>query len=151
MADARSMTWRLTAAALVTAAMVHPGTSRAQAPSGALGLPQNATSLQGTPAVRLDATRDAATRHKLGLAETEGQRLAIRVDGHQFFWSSRGDRPLTVRTSGEYTYLLSDEPGQYVRIRRLNDRFTYVEHLDMDGGSVTYWGELRIVVGKQRR
>ena len=148
---ARSMTRRLAAAALVTVAMAHAVTNRAQAPSGAVGLPADATSLQGFPAVRLDATKDAATRHVLSSTESQGQRLAIRVDGHQFFWSSRPDRPLTLRTSGEYTYLLSDEPGQYIQIRMFNDRFTYVEHLDIDGGTVTYWGELRVVVGKQRR
>jgi hypothetical protein len=145
------MARRLAAAVFVTAAMAQPVTNRAQAPGGAIGLPSNTTSLEGTPTVRLDATRDAATRHKLDSAESEGQRLEIRLEGHQFVWSSRGDRPLTLTTSGDYTYLLSDQPGQYIRIRRLNDRFTYVEHLDMDGGSVTYWGELRIVVGKQRR
>jgi hypothetical protein len=35
-----------------------------------------------------------------------------------------------------------------VRIRQLRDKLTYVEHVDTDTGSVTYWGELRIVLGK---
>ena len=45
-------------------------------------------------------------------------------------------------------YLSSTEPGRYVRIRRLNDRLAYVEHLDTTLGTVTYWGELRVVVGQ---
>jgi hypothetical protein len=35
-----------------------------------------------------------------------------------------------------------------VKIRRLTDRLLYVEHLDMPFLSVTYWGELRIVLKK---
>ena len=51
-------------------------------------------------------------------------------------------------SSGEFTYLSSNEPSRYVRVRRLNDRLTYIEHVDTALGSVTYWGELRIVIGK---
>jgi hypothetical protein len=32
---------------------------------------------------------------------------------------------------------------------RLNDRVSYVEHVDLASGSVTWWGELRIVIGKE--
>jgi len=35
-----------------------------------------------------------------------------------------------------------------VRFRRLGERLSYVEHVDLDLGSVTYWGELRIVLDK---
>jgi len=51
-------------------------------------------------------------------------------------------------SSGEFTYLSSGESCGYVRIRRLDDRLTYMEHVYTDLGSVRYWGELRIVSGK---
>jgi hypothetical protein len=35
-----------------------------------------------------------------------------------------------------------------VRLRRINEKLTYVEHLDMGSRSVTYWGELRVVLPK---
>jgi hypothetical protein len=42
----------------------------------------------------------------------------------------------------------SSEPGQYIRFTRLNDKISYVKHVDLTSGSVTWFGELRIVVGK---
>ena len=74
--------------------------------------------------------------------------MSIRIEDGGFYWSSRDNRRLALTSSGEFTYLSSSEPGRYVRIRRLNDRLTYMEHVDTDLGSVTYWGELRIVFGK---
>jgi hypothetical protein len=68
------------------------------------------------------------------------------IDG-QFYWTTRGNRLLHLNSSGEFTYL-SSEPGQYIRFTRLNDKISYVEHVDLALGSVTWFGELRIVVGK---
>jgi hypothetical protein len=45
-----------------------------------------------------------------------------------------------------YTHLSSTEPGTYVRFTERGNRLLYVEHLDMPFGSVTFWGELRIVL-----
>jgi hypothetical protein len=115
---------------------------------GGLDLPAGTTALEGLPAVRIDTSRDRATRHELDSREAAGSRLTIRVADGRFYWSGRGDRPLAATDSGGFTYLSSSEPGRYVRIRQLNDRLTYVEHVDTDAGSVTYWGELRIVVGR---
>lgn len=123
--------------------------SRAQAPADGIGLPPNAMSLEGVPTVRLEATRDAATRRRLDSREALGERLVIQIDDGRLIWSSRGGRPLTVTSAGTYTYLLSAQPGQYIRLQRLNDRLTYVEHLDFDARSVTYWGELKIVLGSR--
>ena len=111
---------------------------------------ENATVLEGVPAVRLDATREDATRRQLNGAEAAKERLTIDIVDGQYYWSSRESRPLTLTSSGEFTYLSSTEPGKYVRFRRINDRIAYVEHVDMAFGSVTYWGELRIVLGKQQ-
>jgi hypothetical protein len=70
--------------------------------------------------------------------------LTIRVVDGQFYWTSRENRPLRLSQSGEFTYLASD-PGRYIRFTRLDDQIGYVEHLDAAWGSVTWWGELRIV------
>jgi hypothetical protein len=110
--------------------------------------PPNATMLEGTPDVRVDTTSEAATRRQLGEADAAANQLRIQVKDGTFYWSSRDNSRLTLTSSGEFTYLSSTEPGRYVRIRRVNDRLTYVEHVDTAFGSVTYWGELRVVVGK---
>lgn len=110
--------------------------------------PPNVTALEGLPTLRVETTPDATTRRQLDPAEADANRLRVQVKDGSFFWSSRGDRRLALTGSGDFTYLSSTAPGQYVRIRRLNDRLTYVEHLDTPLGSVTYWGELRIVIGR---
>ncbi len=117
-------------------------------PPDTLKLPENATALEGLPQVRVDVTRDATSRRTLGPAEATAAPLAIRIAGGRFYWASQGDRPLAPSASGAFTYLSSAEPGRYVRIQRLKDRFTYVEHLDTDTGSVTFWGELRVVLSR---
>jgi hypothetical protein len=111
-------------------------------------IPENATALEGVPTIKLDATREGATRRELNGVEAANQRLTINIVNGQYYWSSRENLLLTVTSSGEFTYLLSTDPGRYVRFRRINDRIAYVEHVDMALGSVTYWGELRIVLGK---
>lgn len=110
--------------------------------------PPNATALEGLPTVRVETTPEATTRRQLDSAEAAASRLSVQIKDGSFYWSSRDDRRLTLTASGEFTYLSSTEPGRYVRIRRLNDRLTYVEHLDTTFGTVTYWGELRVVVGR---
>jgi hypothetical protein len=73
--------------------------------------------------------------------------LRLRVRDGKVFWASRNDVPLTVSSSGAFTYLTS-EPGSYIRLTKLNDKISYVEHVDLkEHGSVTWWGELRLVVG----
>lgn len=129
-------------------ALVTPGAA-GQAPSSAEPVvPANATALEGVPSVRLDATEEGAKRRRLRGAEASEHRLRVAIVNGQYYWASRENRPLTLTTSGEFTYLSSTDPGHYVRFRRINDRLSYVEHVDMPQGSVTYWGELRIVLGK---
>ena len=124
------------------------GIQAQDSPKGSIGLPQEATALEGLPRIRVDTTPDSATRRELDPAEAARSRLAIRIADGRFYWSSRDDRPLARSTAGEFVYLSTTEPGKYVRIRRVNDRLTYVEHVDTEFGSVTYWGELRVVLGK---
>ena len=133
------------AAALAVTAAVALG-QQAQAPR--TEIPPNATALEGLPRVRIDATQDGVTRRVLDAAEADRGRLTIKVADGRLYWPGRDDRPLSVTSAGGFTYLTSTEPGRYVRFRRLGDTLAYVEHVDMEFGSVTYWGELRIVIGK---
>jgi hypothetical protein len=112
-----------------------------------LSLPAGTTRLEGLPRVRVDTSEATTTRHVLAPTQAAGSRLTIKVDGNQYFLGS-STRPLTVERSGDFVYLSSTEPGKYIRIRRVNDRLTYVEHVDQGGRSVTYWGELRVVLGR---
>jgi hypothetical protein len=111
-------------------------------------IPPNAIGLEGIPTVRVDAAEGDATRRVLTEAESAKSRLTIKVVDGRLYWADRPGSPLTVATSGGFTYLSSAEPGRYVRLQRLNDRLTYAEHVDFGNRSVTYWGELRIVLGK---
>jgi hypothetical protein len=130
-------------AVTITAVLGQSGASHSSA-----GIPKDATRLEGVPHVRIETTKDGATRRELDRAEAARSRLTIRIDDGRFYWAGRDDRPLTVTSSGEFTYLLSARPGRYVRFRWFDDTLAYVEHVDMAFGSVTYWGELRIVTGK---
>jgi hypothetical protein len=122
---------------------------RAGEPPRSIPIPKNATALEGLPRVRVETTKDGTSRRELDPAEAATSRLTIRIDNGRLYWAGRDDRPLTVTSSNEFTYLLSTHPGRYVRFRWLNGTLAYVEHVDMAFGSVTYWGELRIVTGKQ--
>jgi hypothetical protein len=113
-----------------------------------IDIPKNAAALEGLPSVRIDTTRDATTRRQLDSAEAAKNELKIAIVDGKYYWANRGNRPLTLSSSAEFTYLSSTEPGKYVRLRRLNDTISYVEHVDMPLGSVTYWGEVRIILRK---
>lgn len=109
-------------------------------------IPKSGT-LEGVPTVRIDSTEQGATRRVLTDAEAAKNRLSVRVSDGQFYWTSRDNRPLRLDSTGGFTYL-QDKPGSYIRFTKVKDRITYVEHVDRGLDSVTYWGELRIVLGK---
>ena len=120
-----------------------------QSGSGApASIPDGATALEGSPTVRVETTVDETKRHALTIKEANQHGLSISVIDGRYFWTSHHNEELTARPSGEFLYLTTASPGQYVRLRRINDRLTYVEHVDIGAGSVTYFGELRIVLGK---
>ncbi len=121
-------------------------TPQAKQPA-ALEIPKTATTLEGIPSVRVDLSADASTRRVLGKDEAAKNKLNVKVKNGQFFWASREGEPLALNKAGDYTFL-SSTPGNYITLRRVNDRITYVEHLDNKGKYITYFGELRIVVGK---
>jgi hypothetical protein len=108
-------------------------------------IPPGATSLEGIPTVRIDSTEGSTIGRILDAAEAAKAKLKVKVIDGQYFWATRGDRALRLNTTGEFTYLTSD-PGNYIRLMRLNDRISYVEHVDVTSGSVTWFGELKIVV-----
>jgi hypothetical protein len=119
----------------------------AQTGPASVNIPANATVLEGVPAVRIDSAEGDTTRRVLDEAESAKHRLVVRIVAGEFYWTSRDNRRLRLDASGPFTYL-SAEPGQYIRLTRINDKVSYVEHVDMPTGSVTWWGELRIVGGK---
>jgi len=128
------------------------GASMARAQSGGppegVQIPAGAATLEGIPTVRVDSTEQGATRKVLKPTEALKERLTVKqVDG-KYFWASRENKLLQLNSSGPYTYL-SSEPGKYIRFTRINDRITYVEHVDSALGSVTWFGELRIVGGRR--
>jgi hypothetical protein len=136
---------RLTA--LLTAPVLAATVVLTQAPTRpGVMFPADAAVLEGLPRVRIDTTRDQVSRRELDATESAKSRLTITIrDGH-IFEGDRQGTPLTMTTAGDFTYLSSTRPGRYIRVQRLNDTLSYVEHVDMVSGTVTYWGELRVVL-----
>jgi len=110
--------------------------------------PAGTKALEGLPDVRVEATKDRVVRRALGAAESAKSTLTITIDDGRFYWGTQTGTPLTVTTAGSFTYLSSTTPGRYIRIQEINDTLRYIEHVDMPFGSVTYWGELRVVLEK---
>ena len=110
-------------------------------------IPPTATTLEGIPSVRVDVSEERTTRQLLDSAEAIVNQLTVRVIDGKLYWASRQNELLQLNLANEFTYL-SSKPGQYIRMRKLNDRISYVEHIDQESGSVTYFGELRIVLSR---
>jgi hypothetical protein len=122
-------------------------TQSSSSPAGGT-FPPNTVGLEGLPRVRIDATMNRVSRRELDATEAAKSRLTITILDGRLYEGDRTGTPLTMTSSGGFTYLSSSTPGRYIRLQRLNDMFSYVEHVDMAFGSVTYWGELRLVLKK---
>jgi hypothetical protein len=121
-----------------------------ESPPAGVDIPPTAAVLEGTPTVRIDSTKGTTRRRLLDQAEAAKSRLRVSVIDGQYYWTSRENRLLRLNSAGAFTYL-SSEPGQYIRFTRIKDRIAYVEHVDVALGSVTWWGELKIVTGARPR
>jgi hypothetical protein len=138
---------RITAVLVGLGLLAGVAVSQTHAPDAEAQIPPNATALEGIPQIRVDVTQGGVTRRQLGAAEAAKDRLTIKIiDGR--LYRAGEERPLVVTSSKDFVYLSSVEPGNYVRVRKLDDRYSYIEHMDMPFGSVTFWGELRIVIEK---
>jgi hypothetical protein len=122
--------------------------AQAPAPRPDAVFPSNAAVLEGLPRVRIDTTRDHVTRRELDAAEAARSRLTITISDGRLYRGDRTGTPLTITNADDFTYLSSTRPGRYIRIQRLQETLSYIEHVDMAFGSVTYWGELRVAVTK---
>ena len=133
--------------AVAIAGLAVPTTGAQSLPQQALDLPPQTKSLEGQPRVAVETSPTAATRRVLAAGDALAERLVIRVERNRYFWGS-DPRPLTVQKAGEFIYLSSAEPGKYIRLQKINDKLSYVAHLDQGARSITYWGELRVVIGR---
>ena len=134
--------------ALISCLLAWSAAGSGQTPPASPVIPDNAAALEGQPTIRIDASNAGAKTLDLDTAEAAKNRLKVRISEGRYYWSSRGDEPLTVSSSGAFTYLSSNEPGKYIRLTKVGDKLEYVEHVDKDFTSVTFWGELRVVLKK---
>jgi hypothetical protein len=84
------------------------------------------------------------TSEKVPRSEAEKRRLLITREGDRYFWASRDNTPLYRLDSGDYvTYIAATGVG-YVRVldpaKARGRKVTYMEHLTVQLGSVTYFG-----------
>ena len=136
------------AAACGVAALLAPTIiGQTQATPASVPIPANAVALEGRPTVRVDSAQSNTTRSVLNETESAKGRLVVTIIDGQYYWTSRDNRRLRLEPSGPFTYL-SSEPGRYIRFTRIDDKVAYVEHVDTALGSVTWWGELQVVVGR---
>jgi hypothetical protein len=139
---------RLVALVLTASGILLPGVlAQGGAESETVQIPANAIALEGIPTVRVDSAEGDTTRRVLSPNEATTSRLTVSIIDGKYYWASRDNRPLRLDASGPFTYL-SSEPGQYIRFTRINDKVAYVEHVDKPLGSVTWWGELEIILRK---
>ena len=135
-----------TAAAALACVVWSVAAAGQQPPPQPVEIPKSGT-LEGLPTVRIDSTEKGATRRVLTEAEAAKNRLSVRVANGLFYWTSRDNRPLRLDSTDGFMYL-QDKPGSYIKFTKVDDKITYVEHVDRGLESITYWGELRIVIGK---
>jgi hypothetical protein len=119
-------------------------------PGARVEIPQGTATLEGVPTARVNSGPTDTTRRALDPAEAARERLKVSVRDGKITWASRGNLLLQASTLGPYTYLRTSEPGSYIRFTRLDDKIAYIEHVDEGANSVTWWGELRIVVGNKQ-
>jgi hypothetical protein len=102
------------------------------------------TEFEGTPGTKVEVTLGAVSSEKVPKGEALQHRVLITREGDQYFWASRNNTPLYRLDSGDYvTYIAATGVG-YVRVlnpsKARGRKVTYMEHLTVQLGSVTYFG-----------
>jgi len=132
---------------IVAGAMLVPALDAAQRGETPPEIPADATAIEGTPSVKIETTGDGTARR----TPVSSEALKIEIVDGRYYRVGGDRRPFTLSRSGQFIYLSSNEPGHYIRFSEINGRLRYVEHVDVEFGSVTYWGELRFVLGRPTR
>jgi hypothetical protein len=103
------------------------------------------TEFEGTPQTRVEVTLGATTSEAVPRDERQKRRVVITREGDKYFWASRNNTPLYKLDSGDYvTYVAATGVG-YVRVlsprKSIGRNVTYMEHLTVQMGSITYFGK----------
>ena len=136
--------WCLSACALL---LCFAASTHSQDLPDSVVIPRAATALDGIPTVLISSDGDTTEKQSLSGAEATKNRLLITVVNGQFYWASRGNRPLQLLGSGAFTYLY-EGPGAYIKFTKLGNKIVYMEHANISLSTLTYWGELKIITGK---
>ena len=113
-------------------------------------IPDAASTLEGVPTVRVDTTKEGAKRRQLTGEEAAQSALKIKVVEGKYYWESRGNRPLTVTSSANTPTSRPSQVNTSGCGSWTKTRSSHVEHVDKAWESVTFWGELRVVLkGKE--
>lgn len=100
----------------------------------------------GIPSLKVIVSESSSSRTQLSEKDASDSKVIITKSGDQYFWSSRGNTELSLVRSGAFWIFLATNGSGYVRIvdQELRDmveaEYSYVEHLTMMLGSVTYYG-----------
>lgn len=101
----------------------------------------------GLPDVRLSINEGKAIQEEVPPEEKSEYAVVITKEGMDFFWASRGDKPLRRIRSGATTIFLAEDGSGYIRLvddavvgGEIGFKYKYTEHLPIVINSVTYVG-----------
>lgn len=102
------------------------------------------------PTSKVSSEAQETSRELLNESKRHEFRLLITKNGNEYLWVSRENRPLVHSISGAFHMFADPRGSGYIKIfdssfipesvRSPGPRYTYMEHLHMHLGTITYWG-----------
>ena len=107
--------------------------------------------LNGVPTSKVESSSAETKREVLAQGKQLEARVLITKEGGNYFWASRGNRPLVYRASGVVHVFVEPGGAGYIEVidqnslpeamrSRDRSRILYKEHIRSMLTSITYWG-----------
>jgi len=101
----------------------------------------NFTTIIGTPKAKVETHADSTKRSKLNAQQGVEYHMEIVRQGGEFIWISREGKTLTHSISGAYDNFVNPEGAGYVKVMMLQGECEYMEHVNLQLSTITYYGE----------
>lgn len=99
--------------------------------------------LRAKPSSMVTSGPDRTDRELLSEPLTSKNAVLIVKKGNRFFWATRENRELFYNLSGMFHIFVDIRSGAYVKITRSEYGCSYMEHVHLHLGTITYWGETK--------